>query len=338
MWSFKIISLFFILTIIINLVAQDNSLLDDNDILWIAESEIEYVFEDAESNYLDYEMLSIEGNVQYASSYLYKMDVLFDELPFPNNQFNHWIRDMIEEEYFSITSVKEGKLLTMEEVEYILMGIKIDTLEDRQLPIPISSHSKVEFYSYIVKQKWYFDKEKNRLFTDVIAITPCEYVYPNSTAPLFTLEVKNAREIDEKDHLKSQHVKWVLSNEMKIDFYQEFQSLKGNTETFFNDYLMNTKHHCEEYESYFSNTKCNELEFYKKYRNHDSELDEERIKAKKVIYFNDVKGIEIQQLFYIDFNSNEFGSIINQVSPLVRYEFKDDYPPLYQKVWTVNNY
>ena len=334
----KLFIVYFLLQFIqVDIKAQDQSLMQNPDIIWLAETNFEYILENGESNYIDYEMNTIDSYPQNATSILYKMDVVQDDLPFPNNQLASWIRHVISLDSSMIKSVKSGEKLSKEEVGYIMYGIELDTLKDKGT-IPLTSYSLVSFYSFYIKQVWFYDKSRKRLYSKVIEITPVVLINDDNKRKLFTIEVKQIHSMDSLGDFSHSAIKWVVHNEMKLNFKKAFNCIKGSNDIFFNDYLMNAEYHCGKNDQIYANTRCNKLQAYKENRlSFLKPTLKDKEEAKRVILINEIRGIQIEQLFYINSSSNEFGVYVKEISPLVKYEFKDDFPPLYQSVWSIKN-
>jgi hypothetical protein len=315
-----IISPFLILLLLtsVKVDAQLQELLQNPNITWIAETNFEYILEDGDSFYIDY-----------------KMDVTLDELPFPNNQLDAWIRHVISLDSIHVKSATTGKKLSKDAIENIMLGIELDTLNDK-VTIPIWSCGWVSFYSVYVKQYWFYNKNEDKLYTKVIELTPVEYVNDTDIRKLFTIELNEINSIKSLEDFSNSEIKWVVKNEMKLDFNEAFQCIKGTNESFFEDYLMNAEYHCGKYDRIYANTRCNSMTI-----NQEDGLSfmkpstQDKEQAQRVILYEDIKGIQLQQMFYINSSTNEFGAYLYEISPVVKEIFKNDYPPIYEKVWMI---
>lgn len=318
------------------MTAQNDSLLNNNEMIWLGESNLEYIFESDNEFILDYSTNNIEGITTNSSSEFIKIDLIGDDRKFISSMFENWVFDLLFNIDVDKFSVNEGLRLSVNEIDSILY--QAPSLNKGEIIIRLGCHNEIHFKSYFIKQIWSFNKANNTLYLTPTEIVPV-YERRGKKHKLCIIKLPNIEYQIDSINLHDEKYIWVKQHVDKISFTSCITSNNIDIDAFFENYLMNSNYFCQDF-NFFSNSRCNHVKdsiydftFY----NEQDRIKEESV-AKVVIPYEDLKGIEIQQIWYLNIADNSLGSQLNIVSPLILYKFgPDGEEEIFRPIFSINN-
>lgn len=338
MLKIKRISILFICIFVVKTGnSQLPALYQNEEIIWMGESNLEYIFEDPheESLILDYQTNFIDSIETKSSSSLIKIDLIDDEIPSTSLIFENWISSLIRDETIIVKDLTNSKNLSTEERANLLFYP--GRLNDDG-SLDMSTCLEFHFNSYFIRQIWYYNKNEKKLVLIPIEIIPV-YKINGEKIELFKIELPNISYQIKSPDLHRKDFKWVKRNIDKISFTSSIKQKKGNLKDFFESYLMESKYYCQEFH-YYSNFRCNHIKDDDKNPNSLNKelfLKEKKLAETKISY-EKIKGIELQQTWYLNDFENSLGSRLDNISPLILKEFGSrEKIKMYKPIFSIKN-